>query len=75
VREKWWAGTGLNRRHQDFQVLGWVGLSATIGNHPEEFQALGGISVSVSSRWHPMVSDGSDTNLTQRIHLMTGLRA
>jgi hypothetical protein len=20
AREKWWAGTGLNRRHQDFQT-------------------------------------------------------
>jgi hypothetical protein len=20
---EWWAGMGLNRRHQDFQILGW----------------------------------------------------
>jgi hypothetical protein len=26
--------------------LGWLGLSATIGHHPEEFQALAVISVS-----------------------------
>jgi hypothetical protein len=24
---------GQNRRHQDFQVLGWVGLSAGMGHH------------------------------------------
>ena len=66
--KKWWAGAGLNRRHEDFQVLGWPGLSATIGHHPEEFQALAGISVSVCSQSRPMMSDGSDTTLTQRTH-------
>jgi hypothetical protein len=61
-------GTGLNRRHQDFQVLVGTGPSVTIGRYMEASQALAGISGSVCSRSRPMVPDGSDTILTQTTH-------
>jgi hypothetical protein len=48
--EKWWAGTGLNRRHQDFQGLECAGPSAAIGHHWEEFQALAGQSAILTQR-------------------------
>jgi hypothetical protein len=64
--KEWWAGTGLNRRHQDFQVLVWSGLSATIGHHWQGFQALAHLPPQNRSRWHPIAPDGSDTTLTQQ---------
>ena len=67
MRKKWWAGTGLNRRHQDFQVLEWLRPSAAIGHHWEGFQALGLASVSPCAGWHTIVADGSDTTLTQQL--------
>src|SRR4029453_11257878 len=53
--EKWWAGTGLNRRHQDFQVLKRGRPLSTIGRHWTDFRPFAHPFVSVCSRLRPMV--------------------
>jgi hypothetical protein len=63
----WWAGTGLNRRRQDFSDLGGVG---TIGRYRLTLRGIPGsypTPVTKLRRSRPMPSDGSDTTLTQRL--------
>jgi len=54
MRKNWWAGTGLNRRHQDFQFSSWI---VRIARLPKDFSAFWSVvDVAVSSSQLPDIA-------------------